>query len=64
MKEYKKPCCVNLDSERALAPLASLAALSVGEAALIGAAAGLALSKGGRDYKANHRGLPKCVKEI
>ena len=61
MKEYKKPCSTNLDGERAVAPLATLAALSVKEAALIGAAAGLALAKGGRDYKENHRGLPKCI---
>lgn len=53
MKEYKKPILMNdfiLNKTKGVVPLAAVASLSVGGAALIGAALGLANIKG-KDFK-------------
>lgn len=50
MKEYKKPKCVNINESRGFIPaavaagVAAVSSLSVTQAALVGAAAGLALA--------------------
>ena len=62
MKKYKKPDCINSRNGRGLIPVAlagGAAAMSVTQAALVGAAAGLAALKGGRDIRMNHQSLLK-----
>lgn len=53
MKKYIKPVLMNdsiVSKAKGLVPLATIASLSVGGAALVGAALGLA-STGGKDFK-------------
>lgn len=60
MKKYNKPTCVSNERTNGLVPALAAAGLSVGGAALVGAAAGL-MSKGGDDKVIHCRKLQECI---